>query len=162
MTNLSANQFKDGIVENDKILTTANNLLIGIDDFRCFPRQNYDDSLDMKVTKFEVMKALSSMKNSKSSGPDFVVYEIFKKNTKDTVDILTSLFNKVFVGNSIPWNESWISPIFKKGDKNEITSYRHINLSSCLEKLMTKILNAGLNVWIEKYDLVTAPISKWI
>ena len=59
MTNLSANQFKDRIVENDNVLTTANNALAGIDDFRYDLRPNNDSSLDMEITKSEVLKALS-------------------------------------------------------------------------------------------------------
>ena len=50
---------------------------------------------------------------------------------------------------NIPWQYSWLTPILKKGSKDNVMSYRCINLSTCLEKIMTKIINNRLNSWLE-------------
>ena len=44
-------------------------------------------------------------------------------------------------------------PIFKKGDKNELSYYRGITLLSTLGELFTRVLNKRPNEWAEKYRI---------
>ena len=46
------------------------------------------------------------------------------------------------------------SSINKNGDKNSLSSYRCINLSFCIEKLLTKIINERLNKWLEIQEVI--------
>ena len=113
-----------------------------------------DDILNLDITNEEVTFALSKTHNSKSSGPDGIVYEILKNNTQDVVNVLTQIFNNVQNDDNMPWKHSWIIPIYKNGDRDSLSSYRCINLSSCIEKLMTKITNTRLTKWLEKHEIV--------
>jgi len=113
-----------------------------------------DELLNMEITSEEILSALRKMHNSKSSGPDGIVYDILKKNSQEVVNFLAKIFNSLQNDDTIPWEHSWIIPIHKKGNKEKLSSYRCINLSSCVEKLMTKILNDRLSKWIEKYEIM--------
>jgi len=112
-----------------------------------------ENFLDNRITVEEIEKAIKSTKNMKSSGPDHVVYEIFKNNPSQ-IQILEILYNSIFQDKSTPWELSWMIPIYKKGDKNNSNSYRCLNLSSCVEKVLTKILNDRLNTWIDRHGLI--------
>jgi len=78
-----------------------------------------DDNLNAEITIEEISLALKAKQNSKSGGPDGFVNEI-----------LIKLFNNILNDEAIPWNISWIVPLYKNGDKNNLSSYRCINLSS--------------------------------
>ena len=154
-TQLTTDDFKEGILEKDKMLTSANDNIKNTNDLTIitYPHDDFI-FLDVKISNVEIRKTFSNLKNSKSSGPDGIVYEIFKNNIEDTVELLVILYNKILDEQCIPWKESWVSPIFKRGNRNDVNSYRCINLSSCLEKMLTRILNERLHAWIEKYDIL--------
>ena len=46
-----------------------------------------------------------------------------------------------------------IKSLFKKGGKNEASSYCGITLLSIIGKLFTRILNNRLNSWAEEYSI---------
>jgi exonuclease III len=137
---MSAKQ--DSTNQNDKIITAKEG------------KNKADEILDNDITIEEVMKNLKSMHNSKSSGPDGIVYEMLKNNIQEVILILTKLYNNIQSDDVIPCDQSWMVPIYKNGDKNCLSSYRCINLSSCIEKLLTKIMNSRLAKWTEKYDMI--------
>ena len=113
-----------------------------------------DEILNRDITNEEVVFALRKTHNSKSSGPDGIVYEILKNNTHDVVNLLAQIFNNIQKDDNMPWKHSWIMPIHKKGNKDSLSSYRCINLSSCIEKLMTKIINTRLTEWLGKHEII--------
>ncbi|MCG8046233.1 MAG: reverse transcriptase family protein, partial [Candidatus Thiodiazotropha endolucinida] len=51
------------------------------------------------------------------------------------------------------WTEGHIIPIFKKGDRNDVSNYRGITLLSIVGKLFTRILNNRLIDWAEEYNI---------
>ena len=60
------------------------------------------------------------------------------------------LFNiEVKQGFPTPWNQSLIILIFKSGDKNDLSNYRTIVISSLLGKLYGIILENKINEWLE-------------
>ena len=156
-THLSIAAFKNELLNRDKKLTDLNKKIVNYINVDNFLNSNIvpnDDTLNIRISVNEITDALKNMANSKSSGPDHVVYEILKMNMDNTLQLIDILFNNILNNENIPWKISWITPIYKKGDRNDVSSYRFINLSSCLEKLLTKIFNNRLNQWIEKYELL--------
>ena len=109
---------------------------------------DFADILDAEIALRELQSNLKNTKNSKSSGPDQFVSDIFKIN-ENALPILQILYNKLLLDNQepIPFSESWIVPVYKKSDKNMANSYHPFNLSSNIGKLLTKILNNRLSKW---------------
>lgn len=151
--NLSATSFKENIEKIDKNFKNINLKHAKYSIKTSFLMENSDDSLEKIFTTTEIEDAIQTTKNAKSSGPDKIVYEMFKDN-QNQIKILEYLFNDIFTKQDTPWNTSWIMPIFKKGNQNDANSYRYLNLASCIEKLLTKILNNRLNTWLEKYRII--------
>ena len=151
---LKASDFQTHIVIND--LKLSSNTCLSSS---CMPNmlqgQKCIDNLDDRITKCEIKNALRESKLHKTSGPDRIVYETLSLNEEQTIETLETLYSYVFNhADEIPWSSSWITPIFKKGKKNDPSSYRFINLSSCIEKIMTKIINFRLNDWLIKNDVI--------
>ena len=65
-----------------------------------------------------------------------------------------TLFNSILKTGQFPdmWCEAIITPLHKKGSRNEEANYRGISLLSCFGKTFTKILNNRLMEWAELYD----------
>ena len=162
-TNLNANDFKRQIETTDLERRNENRLITSFNS--CRPLRptsasselnSAEDILNCGITFEEVKKTIKTMKNEKASGPDGFAYEMLKNNVHLTTSILTQLFNVIQEeeNNPLPWNESWVVPIYKSGNKNCLSSYRCINLSSCIEKLLTKILNIRLTKWMEICNVI--------
>ena len=152
-TSLTAHSFKESIgnrnVDVENLNSNRNDeTLIDL----ISPTEN-NETINQTITTAEIENAVKYSKTSKSSGPDEIVYEMLK-NDPNQINILHTLFNKIMIEHETPWHSSWISPIFKKGDKNDVNSYRCLNLSSCIEKLLTRILNDRLNIWLDKYKIL--------
>ena len=117
-----------------------------------------DEALNDEITIEEIGKTIKKMKNEKASGPDGFTYEMLKNNIQEVTLVLATLFNSIqnATKKPIPWNQSWIVPVYKNGNRDCLSSYRCINLASCIEKLLTKVLNNRLTRWIESHGIVNA------
>jgi potassium voltage-gated channel Eag-related subfamily H protein 8 len=69
---------------------------------------------------------------------------------------LTYIFNKVLSTGVFPdWLKySEIQPVFKKGEKTEITNYRPISLLPSLSKIMEKIIYKRLNSYFTENNVL--------
>lgn len=89
-----------------------------------------------------VKKAIVKLKNGKSCGPEGVSAELLKNGTDKLVRTITQLFNDCLNGQQIPkeWKVAHISPIYKKGNRNECDNYRGISVTSSISRLYGRIL----------------------
>jgi hypothetical protein len=116
-----------------------------------------NENINSPITKDEIFKGITNLKNNKAFGDDQVINEYMKTTSNQFVDIYEKLFNLVFDTGIIP--ESWlvgtIKPFYKnKGNKNDPKNYRPITILSCLGKLFTAILNNRLNTYSEYFLLL--------
>ena len=96
----------------------------------------------------ELKDALSSTEAT-APGEDTILYEMLKHLPDDAKKFLLKIINKIWETGILPksWKISVVIPV-KKPNKNafEATSYRPIALTSCICKLMEKMINTRL-VW---------------
>jgi hypothetical protein len=71
------------------------------------------------------------MKTGNSPGPGGLSIELLKYAPTDVVSILTIIFNKCLTNGAVPeeWKLAYITPIFKKGKKQECSNYRGISIT---------------------------------
>ena len=50
-------------------------------------------------------------------------------------------------GFPLEWQENWVQSLHKGGDKNSVTNYRTIMVSSTLAKLFTTVLEMKISSW---------------
>jgi hypothetical protein len=113
--------------------------------------------LDKDLTENDIREALKLSKTGKSPGLDGLPYEFFRmldikfQQNKETAFDIMSLLAKLFthiesygITEGTNFNEGWLCPFYKKGDKALISNYRPITLLNTDYKLMTKAYSLRL------------------
>lgn len=111
---------------------------------------NYRFSLD------ELVFALDTCK-SKSCGPDGIGYPMIKKLPNIIKCQLLDGYNKIWQTGEFPddWHSSIVVPIPKAGPKScQLRDFRPISLTSCMAKLMERMVNRRLMESLEKSKLL--------
>ena len=103
-------------------------------------------NVNFSIQEFE--EALSSTEST-APGEDTILYEMIKNLPKDAKIFLLKIINRIWETGILPksWKIAIVIPV-KKPNKNpfESSSYRPIALTSCVCKLMEKMINTRL-VW---------------
>lgn len=106
------------------------------------------------ITREEMQKSLSEMKNNKSPGEDDVVIEAVKGSEEELLRAITNLFNKCLEEAKTPsmWNNAIITIMHKKGNIVDLQNYRPISLLTHLYKLFTKVVVRRLTPKLDSYQ----------
>lgn len=111
------------------------------------PTLPQEPALVATITKEDIVARLARNGNT-APGPDGVTYSTLR--TKDRgAHILFEVFRVCLEHGRIPkaWKESRTILIFKKGDKQDMSNWRPISLSSCIYKTYSGILADRLSRW---------------
>ena len=109
---------------------------------------NNQESYNAPLTLRELRDALSSTEST-APGEDNIIYEMLKHLPDSAKKYLLKILNKIWDTGILPksWKIALIIPVRKPNkDPNQATSYRPIALTSCICKLMEKMINTRL-VW---------------
>ena len=99
-----------------------------------------DDFLNCEITIDETRSIISSLKIGKASSDDMIANDILKLLNDENITFLTNLFNICLDKGVYPWNTNIITPLHKKGSKDDPDNYRAIAVSSVIGKLFSTIL----------------------
>ena len=98
-----------------------------------------------KIGASDVQQVINSLPNKLSAGPDQIPYKLLKEAGPGLIGPLTSLFNHSLERQQVPleWKQAIISPVFKGGKKvrSNPLNYRPISLTSCVARVLEKLLN---------------------
>ena len=106
--------------------------------------------LEPDILECEVKWALESITTKKASGGDRISVDLFQILKDDAVKVLYSICQQIWKTQQCPqdWKRSVFSPISKKGNVKECSTYHTIALISHASKVMLKILQARLQQYI--------------
>ena len=113
----------------------------------------YNAPFDLASMHFALSKC-----HDTSPGPDDVHYQMIKHLPECSLRLLLGLFNAIWSGGPFPssWQESLIIPILKPDkDPSTLSSYRPISLTSCLCKLLERMINDRLIYYLESNDILS-------
>ena len=93
-----------------------------------------------------VKQEINKLKTSKSPGPDKIPIKILKDAVEIVSGPLTKIFNRSLDTGVFPdlWKLARVAPIFKAGQKSELTNYRPISVVSILSRLLEKMAHDQL------------------
>ena len=117
-----------------------------------------DEIYNLPFTSHELAMAIKQSKPS-SCGPDEIHYDLIKNLPAPSLDTLLKVFNFVWTSDSFPsgWCQSIIIPIFKPGkDRSLPNSYRPIALTSCLCKVLERMINYRLCWFVENNNILSS------
>ena len=138
---------EDGtLTENDlgkaKVLSDFFGSVFTKEDLSNVPDFKHSSEITNLLSKISVcdadfVKALKSLKTSKSPGPDGVHPRVLRELANELAFPLRKLFEKSLVEGKLPkkWKIAEVRPIFKKGDKSKPGNYRPVSLTSVVCKL---------------------------
>ena len=115
--------------------------------------EQYNGELTIK----ELREALHKC-NSNSEGPDGIYYCMIKNLIEVTQKELLNLYNRIWTEQKYPtsWKEAVVIHIGKPNkDLSNPDNYRPIALTSCLSKIMERIINNRLSWWLEKFNCLS-------
>ena len=118
--------------------------MIDLDGFNKDPSPMLND----QITKEELVRNISKLKNGRCPANDMVINEYIKSTQNVMCPLYVKLFNKILDTGIMPteWLIGLIVPLYKnQGDIQDINNYRGITLLSCIGKLFTSILNERLS-----------------
>jgi hypothetical protein len=131
---------------NSSFLTSASDTSHSVCDIRnpfgSFSHYQYGDITSIELSSTSVGAVLSKLDISKSEGPDMIP-PILLVNCADELSIpLNILFKRSITEGYLPsiWKKAFISPVHKKGPKNDVTNYRPISKLCIIAKVLEKII----------------------
>jgi len=111
--------------------------------------------INCPITPAELSSALGRCRRS-APGSDGVHYDMVKHLSDTATQRLLDIYNRIWLRHEFPsqWRTATLLPFLKPNKPNSLaTSYRPIALTSCLCKLMERIVNSRLSYFIEQNHL---------
>ena len=115
------------------------------------------EAYNAKFSLRELKEALSSTEVT-APGEDTILYQMLKHLPESSKSFLLKIINKIWETGILPesWKLSLIIPVIKPNkDPLQATSYRPIALTSCVCKLVEKMINTRLVWYLETEGLLS-------
>ena len=126
-------------------------------DIPMFNKASYKNALNtVDFTEETVYDKLCKLKANKSPGVDGI-YPVVPKILANVISKpLSHIFNQSLLYNIVPhdWKLANVTPLFKKGPKNKVSSYRPVSLTSHVCKIIEYILKDNINNHLEQNGLI--------
>ena len=124
-----------------------------------FPHQTFDgmiDTIDFSTSR--VREALERLDGNTSSGPDGIHPLLLKRCANQLTYPLHVIFQRSFSEGQLPsdWKSSLVTPIFKKGSRNDPLNYRPISTTSVCGKMFERIICEDLTSYLESNSILTS------
>ena len=111
---------------------------------------------NIDISQEVVFQKLCNLRPDKAPGVDGI-YPVVLRNLAKVVSLpLSIIFSKSLQCNQIPvdWKMANVTPLYKKGPKNQPSSYRPVSLTSQVCKVMESILKDSIVSYLERNNII--------
>ena len=109
-----------------------------------------NEMLNRNITTDEILATIKELKSGKSVFTDNIGNEALKHGYIHFKDALCHMFNIIFRSGHFPttWADGIIIPLHKKDDRMNTNNYRGIVISSCVSKVLLRILTKRIDAYM--------------
>ena len=120
------------------------------------PQSSHTELTVVDVTEERVMKKLENLNVSKAPGPDGISPRLLKECKHELVTPLTQIFQKSLSEGKVidVWKKAVVTPLYKKGKKSSVDSYRPVSLTSVPCKILESIIKDQLVEYLQKHSII--------
>lgn len=121
-------------------------------------REGLSTSMFLEFTdSTEIKNTVLEFQDNKAPGPDGITNELLKLTIDHIAAPLCFIINKCIECGKVPthFKKAIVKPLFKEGDKHNISNYRPISLISSVAKIFEKIIKKRLNSYLEKNKIIS-------
>ena len=108
-----------------------------------------------------VYRKLKTLNIGKAAGLDRIPCKLLKIAAEVVAPSLTQIFDKIICTSIFPneWKLARVTPIYKKGKKDDMDNYRPISVISVVAKIFEKLIFEQLYEYLNNNNLITASQS---
>lgn len=123
-------------------------------------KEAFAQNQEFPITNAQICKRISKGRRESAPGPNGIPPILFKQEPEYWAAVFRPMFEKILQSSTIPpsWRGAIISPIFKKGGRNDPRSYRLIALLDNEAKYYAGLLLQELTSWVE--DTTAIPYNQ--
>ena len=117
----------------------------------------YEEVLDSaNITESLIQNKIKALKPGSAPGGDKISVNFLQALQSEVSKPLVIIFKESLKTGQVPddWREANVTPIFKKGKKNDPANYRPVSLTSICCKIMESLLKDKIVTHLNKYDLI--------
>src|SRR5260221_1084505 len=105
-----------------------------------------------------VLKKIMNLKEGKAPGDDGYNAELLKNIANEICEPLSYIFNRSIVQGIVPlsWRQANVTPLFKKGTKQDPGNYRPVSLTSQICKLLESIIKDNIINHLNTNNLINS------
>jgi len=100
----------------------------------------------MRTSPEEIEHLIRTLDSSKANGSDEISIRLLQLTAQTICVSLSKLLSSSFIQGKVPsqWKQANVTPVYKKGERQNITNYRPISLLSVVAKLQERIVYKAL------------------
>ena len=121
------------------------------------PKINQTNFFFKNVSLSTVIKIISKLDNGKATGLDEIGVRAIKAGSPILSFYLTHIFNLSLSTGCVPssWKKKRVTPVFKKGDTEDVNNYRPISILPIAMKIFEKIVHRQVSDFLDEHDILS-------
>ena len=110
-----------------------------------------------RVNLYTVQKIISQLDNNKATGLDGINVRALKFGSPILSFYLAHLFNLSLSTSSVPkcWKRKRVTPVFKKGDSDDVNNYRPISILPITMKIFEKVVHSQVSDFLDSSNILS-------
>ena len=121
------------------------------------PKPVYNNFMFGHISLSTVTKIISGLDNGKATGLDGICVKSLKTGSPILAYYLTHIYNLSLRTGIVPkcWKKKRVTPLFKKGDTDDVNNYRPISILPVTMKIFEKIVHYQISEFLEANKIIS-------
>ena len=114
------------------------------------------EDYEVDVTNADIISAISDIKSDSACGPDGVPAVLLKNCADELCEPIKLIWSESFHTGIVPefYKQSYVTPLYKKGDRARALNYRPVSLTSHVIKVYERVLRKIMVAYLEDNNIL--------